>query len=148
MSPILSSFAWNQRKCSFRSSRVTTLGSRFRKFCKLTCTSNLDKSGSRGRAAGLPAGGGGGGSPPCCRPRLTLTCGSRMWPSELQSPLEAGCPAAGSAACLPTVMSVMSWLLAPAVSPALGPGLGARSRASGGAACASGGGAAGSAGAG
>eukprot|EP00959_Pyramimonas_sp_CCMP1952_P007642 159581-Pyramimonas_sp.AAC.1 len=41
----------------------------------------------------------------------------------------------------------MSWLLAPAVGPAL-LGLGARSRTRGGAACASGGGAAGSAGAG
>eukprot|EP00959_Pyramimonas_sp_CCMP1952_P370649 7762744-Pyramimonas_sp.AAC.1 len=39
----------------------------------------------------------------------------------------------------------MSWLLAPAVGPALEQGLGARSRASGGAAYASGGGAAGSA---
>eukprot|EP00959_Pyramimonas_sp_CCMP1952_P030691 642966-Pyramimonas_sp.AAC.1 len=38
-----------------------------------------------------------------------------------------------------------SWLLAPAVGPALDPGLGARSRANSGAACASGGGAAGSA---
>eukprot|EP00959_Pyramimonas_sp_CCMP1952_P230707 4823068-Pyramimonas_sp.AAC.1 len=42
----------------------------------------------------------------------------------------------------------MSWLPAPAGGPALEPGLGARSRASGGAACASGGGAAGSAGTG
>eukprot|EP00959_Pyramimonas_sp_CCMP1952_P393173 8238163-Pyramimonas_sp.AAC.1 len=62
------------------------------------CPSNWDQSGCRGRAAGFPAGGGGGASPPCCRPRLTLTCGSRNWPSELPAPLEAGCPAAGSAA--------------------------------------------------
>eukprot|EP00959_Pyramimonas_sp_CCMP1952_P124105 2595146-Pyramimonas_sp.AAC.1 len=68
MSLILGSFAWNQRTCGFRSSRATTLESRFRKFRRLICTSNLDQSGSRGRAAGLPAGGGGGGYPPCCRP--------------------------------------------------------------------------------
>eukprot|EP00959_Pyramimonas_sp_CCMP1952_P245208 5124961-Pyramimonas_sp.AAC.1 len=37
MSRVLGSLAWNHRKCSFRNSRVTTLGSR---------------SGSRGRAAG------------------------------------------------------------------------------------------------
>eukprot|EP00959_Pyramimonas_sp_CCMP1952_P208493 4361300-Pyramimonas_sp.AAC.1 len=68
-----------------------------------------------------------------------------MWPSVLPAPLEAGCPAAGSAACLPTVMS---WLLAPAVGLALEPGLGAHKRTSGGAACASGGGAAAAAAAG
>eukprot|EP00959_Pyramimonas_sp_CCMP1952_P209559 4384276-Pyramimonas_sp.AAC.1 len=51
MSLILSSFAWNPRKCSFRNSRVTTLRSRFRKFCRLNCTSNRDQSGSRDRAA-------------------------------------------------------------------------------------------------
>eukprot|EP00959_Pyramimonas_sp_CCMP1952_P372733 7805209-Pyramimonas_sp.AAC.1 len=68
MSLILSSFAWGQRKCSFRSWRVTALVSRLRKFCWLACTSNLDQSGSRGRAAELPAGGGRGGHPPCCRP--------------------------------------------------------------------------------
>eukprot|EP00959_Pyramimonas_sp_CCMP1952_P401308 8408830-Pyramimonas_sp.AAC.1 len=68
MSLILGSSAWNQRKCSFPGSLVTTLGSRLRKFCSLICTSNLDQSGSRGRAAGLPAGSGGGGYPPCCRP--------------------------------------------------------------------------------
>eukprot|EP00959_Pyramimonas_sp_CCMP1952_P224327 4690825-Pyramimonas_sp.AAC.1 len=68
MSLVLGSFAWNQRKCNLRNSRVTTLGSRLRKFCKLICTSNRDQSGSRGRAAGFPAGGGGGASPPCCRP--------------------------------------------------------------------------------
>eukprot|EP00959_Pyramimonas_sp_CCMP1952_P094754 1982038-Pyramimonas_sp.AAC.1 len=132
---ILGSFAWNQRKCSCRSSRLTTLGSRFRKFCKLFCTWNRDQPGSRGRTAGLPAGGGGGASPPCRRPRLTLTCGSRRWSSELPAPLEPGCPAAGSAAC-PT--TGISWLLAPAVGQALEPGLGARSRVSGGAAGASG----------
>eukprot|EP00959_Pyramimonas_sp_CCMP1952_P005927 124196-Pyramimonas_sp.AAC.1 len=49
-----------------------------------------------------------------------------LWSSELPGPPEEGCSAAGSAACLPTVMS---WLLAPAVGPALEPGLGARSRA-------------------
>eukprot|EP00959_Pyramimonas_sp_CCMP1952_P169855 3548689-Pyramimonas_sp.AAC.1 len=102
MSLILGSFAWDQRKCSLRSSRVTTLGSRLRKFCRLSCTTNLDQSGSRGRAAGSPAGGGGGRYPPCCRPRLTLTCGSRTRPPALPAPLEAGCLAAGSAACLPT----------------------------------------------
>eukprot|EP00959_Pyramimonas_sp_CCMP1952_P460118 9479353-Pyramimonas_sp.AAC.1 len=90
----------------------------------MICTSNLDQSGSRGRA---------GVTPPCCRPRLALICGIRRWSSELPAPLEAGCPAAGSAARLPTVMS---WRLAPAVGTAL-PGLGARSRTSGGAACAS-----------
>eukprot|EP00959_Pyramimonas_sp_CCMP1952_P315327 6599619-Pyramimonas_sp.AAC.1 len=68
MSLILRSFAWNQRKCSFSNSRVTTLGSGLRRFCKLICTSNRDQSGSRGRAANLPAGGGGSASPPCCRP--------------------------------------------------------------------------------
>eukprot|EP00959_Pyramimonas_sp_CCMP1952_P439752 9206514-Pyramimonas_sp.AAC.1 len=57
-------------------------------------TSNLVQSGSRGRAARLPAGGGGGGCPPCRRPRLTPTRGSRMRPSGLPAPLEAGCPAA------------------------------------------------------
>eukprot|EP00959_Pyramimonas_sp_CCMP1952_P065754 1373054-Pyramimonas_sp.AAC.1 len=65
MSIVLGSFAWNQRKCNFRNSRVTTLGSRL---CRLICTSNRDQSGSRGRAAGYPAGGGGSASPPCCRP--------------------------------------------------------------------------------
>eukprot|EP00959_Pyramimonas_sp_CCMP1952_P378557 7930065-Pyramimonas_sp.AAC.1 len=70
------------------------LGSRLRTFCNLICTSNRDQSGSLGRAAGFPAGGGGGASPPWCRPRLTLTFGSRRWPSELPAPLEAGCPAA------------------------------------------------------
>eukprot|EP00959_Pyramimonas_sp_CCMP1952_P340389 7129637-Pyramimonas_sp.AAC.1 len=59
MSRILSSLAWHHRKCSFRNSRVTTLGSRFRKARRLIRTSNLGQSGSRGRAAGLPAGGGG-----------------------------------------------------------------------------------------
>eukprot|EP00959_Pyramimonas_sp_CCMP1952_P014758 312645-Pyramimonas_sp.AAC.1 len=68
MSLILGSFAWNQRKCIFRNSRATALGSRFRKFRRLICASNRDQSGSRGRAAGFPAGGGGGASPPCCRP--------------------------------------------------------------------------------
>eukprot|EP00959_Pyramimonas_sp_CCMP1952_P096747 2022392-Pyramimonas_sp.AAC.1 len=77
MKIILRSFAWNQRKCSLRSSRATALGSTLRKFWSLVCTSNRGQSGSRGRAAGLPAGGGKGASPPCCRPRLTLTCGSR-----------------------------------------------------------------------
>eukprot|EP00959_Pyramimonas_sp_CCMP1952_P137447 2876624-Pyramimonas_sp.AAC.1 len=67
MSLGLGSFAWNQRKSSFRNSRVTTLGSRLRKYCRVICTSNRDQSGSRGRAAGLSAGGGGGASPPCCR---------------------------------------------------------------------------------
>eukprot|EP00959_Pyramimonas_sp_CCMP1952_P341445 7152674-Pyramimonas_sp.AAC.1 len=78
MSLVLGSSAWGHRKCSFRNSRVTTLGSRLRRLCKLTWTSNPDQSGSRGRAAGLPAGGGGDGYPPCCRPRLSLICGSRM----------------------------------------------------------------------
>eukprot|EP00959_Pyramimonas_sp_CCMP1952_P046854 978582-Pyramimonas_sp.AAC.1 len=87
------------------SASATTLGSKLRKFSRLICSSNRDQSGSRGRAAGLPAGGGGGASPPCRRPRLTLTCGCRRWPSEQPAPLEAGCPAAGSAACSPTVMS-------------------------------------------
>eukprot|EP00959_Pyramimonas_sp_CCMP1952_P142835 2990273-Pyramimonas_sp.AAC.2 len=41
----------------------------------------------------------------------------------------------------------MSWLLSPAAGPAQEPGLGDRSRASGGSACSSGGGAAASAGA-
>eukprot|EP00959_Pyramimonas_sp_CCMP1952_P470927 9497534-Pyramimonas_sp.AAC.1 len=126
MSLALSSFAWKHRKCSFRNSRVTALGSRLRKFCRLICTANLTKSGSRGRAAGLPAGGGGGGSPTCRRPRLATICGCRLCSSELPAPLEAGCSAAGSAACLPTVMSR---LLASAVGPALEPGLGACSRA-------------------
>eukprot|EP00959_Pyramimonas_sp_CCMP1952_P092589 1937797-Pyramimonas_sp.AAC.1 len=53
-------------------------------------------------------------------------CGNRPRPPELPAPLEAGCPGAGSAACLPTAMS---WLLAPAVGPALEPGLGAHGRA-------------------
>eukprot|EP00959_Pyramimonas_sp_CCMP1952_P046087 962647-Pyramimonas_sp.AAC.1 len=105
MSITLGSFAWNPRKCNIRSSRVTTLGAKFRKFCRLLCTSNRVQSGSRGRAAGLPAGCGRGASPPCCRPRLALPRGSRRRPSELPAPLEAGCPAAGSASCLPTVMS-------------------------------------------
>eukprot|EP00959_Pyramimonas_sp_CCMP1952_P078762 1646639-Pyramimonas_sp.AAC.2 len=102
MSLLFGSLAWNQRKRSFPSSRVTTLGSRLRRFCRLICTSNLDQSGSRGREAGLPACGGGGGSPPCCRRRLALTRGSRRWSSEPPAPLEAGCPAASSAVCLPT----------------------------------------------
>eukprot|EP00959_Pyramimonas_sp_CCMP1952_P436125 9132768-Pyramimonas_sp.AAC.1 len=68
MSIILGSFAQNQRKGSFRNSRVTTLGSGLRKFCKLISTWNRGQSGNRGGAAGLPAGGGGGASPPCCRP--------------------------------------------------------------------------------
>eukprot|EP00959_Pyramimonas_sp_CCMP1952_P146713 3071164-Pyramimonas_sp.AAC.1 len=89
MSLILGSFAWNLRKCSFRNSRVTTLGSRLRKLCRLICTSNRDETGRRGRAAGYPARGGGGASPPRCRPRLTVTCGCRRWPSELPAPLEA-----------------------------------------------------------
>eukprot|EP00959_Pyramimonas_sp_CCMP1952_P407064 8531235-Pyramimonas_sp.AAC.1 len=67
MSLILGSFASNQRKCNFRNSRATTLGSKRRRLCTLICTSNRDQSGSRGRAAGFPAGGG-GASPPCCRP--------------------------------------------------------------------------------
>eukprot|EP00959_Pyramimonas_sp_CCMP1952_P016480 349516-Pyramimonas_sp.AAC.1 len=63
MNIVLISLVWSRRKCSFRSSRVTALGSRPRKFCRRICTSNLDQSGSLGRAAWLPAGGG-GGSPP------------------------------------------------------------------------------------
>eukprot|EP00959_Pyramimonas_sp_CCMP1952_P277614 5803316-Pyramimonas_sp.AAC.1 len=46
--------------------------------------------------------GGGNGSPPCCRPRLATICGSRLQSAELPAPLEAGYPAAASAACLPT----------------------------------------------
>eukprot|EP00959_Pyramimonas_sp_CCMP1952_P303736 6356163-Pyramimonas_sp.AAC.1 len=94
MNLILGTLAWNHRRCSFRNSRVTTLGSRLRKFCRLIWTSNLDQSGNRWRAAGLPAGGGGGGSHPCCRPRLALICGSRLRSSELPAPLQASCPAA------------------------------------------------------
>eukprot|EP00959_Pyramimonas_sp_CCMP1952_P059089 1234221-Pyramimonas_sp.AAC.1 len=41
MSLIFGSFAWDQRECSFRSSRVTTLGSRLRKFCKLIARRTL-----------------------------------------------------------------------------------------------------------
>eukprot|EP00959_Pyramimonas_sp_CCMP1952_P245238 5125521-Pyramimonas_sp.AAC.1 len=70
---ILGPLAWNHGKCSFRSSRVTTLGSKLRRLWKLICTSNRDQSGSLGRAAGSPAEGGGGGSPPCCCPRLAAT---------------------------------------------------------------------------
>eukprot|EP00959_Pyramimonas_sp_CCMP1952_P332084 6953653-Pyramimonas_sp.AAC.1 len=92
MSLVWGSLAWNQHRCSFRSSRVTVLGSRFRRFCRLIRTSNLDQSGSRGRAAGLPAGGSGDGSPACCRPRLSPTLGSRMRSSELPTPLEAMLP--------------------------------------------------------
>eukprot|EP00959_Pyramimonas_sp_CCMP1952_P314415 6582074-Pyramimonas_sp.AAC.1 len=56
MSLALGCLAWNNRECSCRTSRVTALGSRLRKFCRLICTRNLDQSGSLGRAAGLPAG--------------------------------------------------------------------------------------------
>eukprot|EP00959_Pyramimonas_sp_CCMP1952_P210138 4396873-Pyramimonas_sp.AAC.1 len=59
MSVVLSSLAWNHRRCSFRNSRVTTLGSRLREFCKLACASNQEQSGSLGREAGFPSGGGG-----------------------------------------------------------------------------------------
>eukprot|EP00959_Pyramimonas_sp_CCMP1952_P287901 6020874-Pyramimonas_sp.AAC.1 len=41
MSLILSSVAWHHRQCSFRNSRVTTLGSRLREFGRLICTPNL-----------------------------------------------------------------------------------------------------------
>eukprot|EP00959_Pyramimonas_sp_CCMP1952_P340594 7133715-Pyramimonas_sp.AAC.1 len=76
MGSILGSLAWNHRRCNVRSSRVTAHGSKLRRSCRLIRTSNLDQSGSLGRAAGPPAGGGGNGSPPCCRPRLAVTCGS------------------------------------------------------------------------
>eukprot|EP00959_Pyramimonas_sp_CCMP1952_P463929 9485742-Pyramimonas_sp.AAC.1 len=78
MNIIFGSVAWNQRKCSFRNSRVTTLGPRLRKFCRLICTSNRDQSGSQCRAAGLPAGGGGGASP-----LLSATSDSNLWQSEV-----------------------------------------------------------------
>eukprot|EP00959_Pyramimonas_sp_CCMP1952_P432056 9048084-Pyramimonas_sp.AAC.1 len=63
-----------------------------------------------GEQQGHPQGGR-SGSPPCCHPRLAIMCGGRLRSSEPPAPLEAGCPAARSAACLPTVMSR---LLAPA----------------------------------
>eukprot|EP00959_Pyramimonas_sp_CCMP1952_P146168 3060456-Pyramimonas_sp.AAC.1 len=69
---VQTSFAWNHRKCSFRNSRVSTLGSRLRRFCKLIGTSSLDQSGGRGRAAGFPAG-------RWISPLLSAASGSDPW---------------------------------------------------------------------
>eukprot|EP00959_Pyramimonas_sp_CCMP1952_P460939 9480701-Pyramimonas_sp.AAC.1 len=41
MSLILRSSARGHRRCNFRNSRATVLGSRLRRFCKLICTTNL-----------------------------------------------------------------------------------------------------------